>query len=385
MQSEVEVLLQNLLVSPDRFSDHLKRMAGAIIMMVTYGHRVSTDEDPFIQLAEEVRRTAEETPGAALVDTIPMLKYLPSWIAPFKRLALMSRELSVKMREVPFLMVKEQLAAGNVVRSMVSSLLEDESRPKDGSDEEIIKNCGGVVYSAGADTTATALTNFILAMALYPDVQRRAHEELDTFVGRSRLPHFDDREKLPYLSAILKETLRWKAVTPLGVPHCTTEADEYRGRHIPREDDCSGQYIVSIRCFSNFMLFISNRAMLHDPDVYEDPNEFNPDRFIAKSTTHAAPDPARAAFGFGRRICPGRYFADDSIWIAMSSILHVFSIDEPAGGIEESHIRWSSGLVRYVSCMWRSQFLTIVASRALSLVVFVLVLKGRKLWWGDDL
>ncbi|KAJ7504102.1 cytochrome P450 [Mycena galericulata] len=300
MKLEVKVLLQNLLVAPTRFSDHLKRMAGAIIMMVTYGHRVCTDNDPFIQLAEEVRRHSEETPGAALVDTMPILKYLPSWIAPFKRIALSRRKLSVEMREAPFLMVKEQLAAGNAVRSMVSSLLEDESRPNDGSDEELIKNCGGVVYSAGADTTATALTNFVLAMSLYPDVQRRAHAELDIVVGRGRLPDFDDRGKLPYLGAILKETLRWKAVAPLGVPHCTTEADEYRGRYIPAK--------------TTVLPNIS--AMLHDQDVYADPEEFTPDRFIPEGTKPAAPDPARAAFGFGRRYA---IFASSSLPVSWVS------------------------------------------------------------------
>ncbi|KAJ6498326.1 cytochrome P450 [Mycena vulgaris] len=324
MLFEVRVLLQNLLAAPAHFSDHLKRMAGAIIMMVTYGHRVRTDNDPFIQLAEDVRRHAEETPGAALVDTLPILKYLPSWIAPFKRLALFKRGLSYQMRDAPFLMVKKQMASGNAVPSMVSSLLEDESRPQDGSDEELIKNCGGVVYSAGADTTATALTNFFLAMSLYPDVQRRAHQELDTVIGRSRLPQFDDRDNLPYLGAILKETLRWKAVTPLGVPHCTTEADEYLGKHIPAK--------------TTVLANIS--AMLHDKEVYDDPDEFNPDRFISQAP---APDPARAAFGFGRRVCPGRFFADDSIWIAMVHILHIFTIKGEMDGSKD--VQWSSGLV----------------------------------------
>ncbi|KAK7025110.1 cytochrome P450 monooxygenase 67 [Favolaschia claudopus] len=324
---EVKVLLRSLLASPHRFADHLKRMAGAIIMMVTYGHRVVADDDPFIQLAEQVRRHSEQTPGAALVDTLPILIYLPSFIAPFKRLALWRRQLSVKMRDAPFLVVKEHLGSRNAVPSMVSSLLESESRPKDGSDEELIKNCGGVVYSAGADTTATALTNFFLAMSLYPDVQRRAHTELDAVVGRGRLPDFSDRDQLPYIGAILKETLRWKAVAPLGVPHCTTQADEYRGRYIPAK--------------TTVLANIS--AMLHDPEVYTDPDEFNPDRFIAKEAQQAAPDPARAAFGFGRRICPGRYFADDSIWIAISNILQVFTISSV--DIEETDIQWSSGLV----------------------------------------
>ncbi|KAJ7621154.1 cytochrome P450 [Roridomyces roridus] len=317
MVLEVQVLLRNLLLEPTRFADHLKRMAGAIIIMITYGHQVRTGDDPFIQLAEEVRRHSEKTPGAALVDTIPILKYLPSCIAPFKRIALDRRGLSLQMRQAPFLMVKEQLviapkAAGKAVRSMVSTLLEDES-----ADEELIQTAG-----VSSIVTATALTNFFLAMASYPDVQRQAQAELDRVVGRGRLPGFDDREQLPYIGAVVKETLRLEG----RVPHCTTEADEYRGVYIPKK--------------TTVLANIS--AMLHDPEVYPDPDQFIPERFIPNGSAQAAPDPARAAFGFGRRICPGRHFADDSIWIAISNILQVFSIRSPDHGLD---VHWSSGLV----------------------------------------
>ena len=64
--------------------------------------------------------------------------------------------------------------------------------------------------------TVAALANFLLAMMWYPEVQERARKELDSVVGRSRLPDFSDRADLPYLSAVVKEALRWKAVAPLG-------------------------------------------------------------------------------------------------------------------------------------------------------------------------
>jgi cytochrome P450 len=53
-------------------------------------------------------------------------------------------------------------------------------------------------------------------MTLNPDVMKRAQTELDSVVGRSRLPTFEDKEKLPYIRAIVKETLRWRPVGPLG-------------------------------------------------------------------------------------------------------------------------------------------------------------------------
>lgn len=63
------------------------------------------------------------------------------------------------------------------------------------------------------------MMNFILAMIMQPDVQERAHDLIEKVVGTERLPTFEDRSKLPYVDAILRECLRWHPVTPLGVLH----------------------------------------------------------------------------------------------------------------------------------------------------------------------
>ena len=71
-------------------------------------------------------------------------------------------------------------------------------------------------------------------MSLYPEVQRKAQEELDSVIGSERLPTFADRERLPYIDAIVKETLRWHTVGPVGLPHAATEDDMYNGYFIPK-------------------------------------------------------------------------------------------------------------------------------------------------------
>ena len=76
---------------------------------------------------------------------------------------------------------------------------------------------------------------FLLAMAMYPEVQKKAQEELDRVVGPDRLPNFDDRAALPYVGALLKELMRWHVVTPISVPHRAVADDEYRGWYIPGE------------------------------------------------------------------------------------------------------------------------------------------------------
>ena len=74
---------------------------------------------------------------------------------------------------------------------------------------------------------------FFLAMAMYPETQRKAQQELDAIVGPDRLPAFSDLSSLPYLKALVKEVLRWHIFTPLGVSHVTLADDEYDGYHIP--------------------------------------------------------------------------------------------------------------------------------------------------------
>nr|VWO96616.1 N/A [Ganoderma boninense] len=316
-------LIRRLVQTPEDMSKHVKQMAGAMIMMVTYGHQVTSAEDEFVALAEAVRKNDKEAPGSSVVDLIPILKYVPAWFpgAGFQRSASHARKLAWNMRYVPFRALKAELASGTCPDSMVSRLLQSDP-PLEGVDrDEFAMNSGGVVYSA-------AILNFVLAMTLYPEVQRRAQKELDDVVGRDRLPTFEDRDRLPYIANIVKETFRWKTVTPLGVPHATTEEDMYRTMFIPK-----GTTVVA-------NIF----AMLQDEFVYKNPTEFVPERYESSPDgSTGEPDPARVAFGFGRRICPGRFFADESVWLTIALMLHTFNISNPTGVTSE--VEWSSGLV----------------------------------------
>ena len=60
------------------------------------------------------------------------------------------------------------------------------------------------------------MATFFLAMTMYPEIQRKAQEELDRIVGTDRLPEFSDEPSLPYTSAVMKEVLRWQQVAPFG-------------------------------------------------------------------------------------------------------------------------------------------------------------------------
>ena len=71
-------------------------------------------------------------------------------------------------------------------------------------------------------------------MMVFPDIQRKAQEEIDRVIGQDRLPTFKDRNNLPYIEATVKEVLRWHPVAPMGLPHTSTEDDICEGYLIPK-------------------------------------------------------------------------------------------------------------------------------------------------------
>ena len=71
-------------------------------------------------------------------------------------------------------------------------------------------------------------------MILYPDVQKRAQEEVDRITGRKRLPEYDDQESMPYVQALVREVVRWKPLLPLGLAHANNKSDMYKGHFIPK-------------------------------------------------------------------------------------------------------------------------------------------------------
>ena len=72
-------------------------------------------------------------------------------------------------------------------------------------------------------------------MAFYPEIQRKAQEEVVSLVGLARLPSSEHRQSLPYVEAIILETLRWKPIVPANTPHVVVQDDEYGGYFIPKD------------------------------------------------------------------------------------------------------------------------------------------------------
>ncbi|KZT03186.1 cytochrome P450 [Laetiporus sulphureus 93-53] len=313
---EMARFLSELLRTPKDFALHIKRYTAGILFEVSYGHTVTSNDDDFVVKADEVMTELAESGGAGstLVDFAPILQYIPAWMpgAGFKRKALELRRSTFESMNVPFMRVKDEMACGSAKPSYVSKLLEEISNSPTRAEDEIgIRAGAAVMYQAGNDTTATTITSFFLAMTLFPDVYRKAQEEMDTIIGRSQLPTHSDRPSLPYLECVLKETFRWAAPAPLGLPHQVSADDEYRGYYIP----------------GGSMIIANIWAMTRDPGMFPSPEVFDPERFRETAENkEGALDPYTFIFGFGRRICPGRMLADSSIWLIAANLVATMDI-----------------------------------------------------------
>jgi len=168
------------------------------------------------------------------------------------------------------------------------------------------------MYTAGADTTVSIILTFFLAMLMNPAAQDQAQEEIDRVIGTDRLPTFDDESKLPFVSALSKEVFRWQQVAPFAIPHRLMEDDIYNGYFIPKDSIVLG----------------NAWAILHDDRLFPDPFTFKPERFIGPNVDPRVPTAVDYAFGFGRRVCPGRWMAHSFIFIVVASVLSAFRIEK---------------------------------------------------------
>jgi len=180
-------------------------------------------------------------------------------------------------------------------------------------DEEAIRGVSGTIYLGGEETTASSIKSFFLAATLHPEMVRLAQKELDEVIGGDRLPDISDKPQLPYVSAFLKEVLRWGPPTPLTAAHLVMEDDVYKGQLIP-----AGTTVMD-----------NVWAMFRNESDYPDAQTFNPGRFLKDGQIDPnVKDPELQLFGWGRRMCPGRHFALRVMFLTVARTLAVFDISK---------------------------------------------------------
>ncbi|KAG1855609.1 cytochrome P450 [Suillus subluteus] len=305
-------MVVNLVDDPQHYHDHIVTFSLSVVMSAVYDYDISARDDPLVRIVVKalIPGTAVLTPERALMlKTFPFLLKLPDWCwgSSIKRSARASTEARQSNGRRAIQICAAALCSFVAQSSMVTENLrrmetqEEASKP---AFENALKKAATTAIVASYDTVSGQLHHlrclpslqseavlmvFVLAMVLYPDIQKRAQAEIDSVIGRDRLPTFEDRGSLPYIDAVVRETYRWQPVGPLGVPRATSTDDVYDGYFIPKGA------IVAYNIW----------GITRDEKRYPDASRFIPERFIDVDGALTSDDPAQYVFGHGRRICPG--------------------------------------------------------------------------------
>ncbi|KIY44914.1 cytochrome P450 [Fistulina hepatica ATCC 64428] len=331
--AESRRMMKHLLTSPDNLKQHIHHASSGIILSIAYGYHVNEQNDPLVSLVEAAMDIFSEinAPTAFLVNFLPFLRHIPQWMpgARFKRRAYTLKAYTDQATDTTYRMVQDGLANGTAVPSYTSDLIEHNENEAD------VKWTGLMLYTGGWPGVICMMYAFYKAMVLFPEVQARAQAELDAVVGSDRLPMPSDRGDLPYIEALLCETLRWHSATPTGVPHRVMEDDCYNGYFIPR-----GSVVIA-----------NTWAISRDPTLYSNPDTFDPTRFLAAPGKKPEQDPRAFVFGHGRRLCSGQGLAELSMFVEISMTLALFNITKVVenGVTAEPTIEHMPGLISHPS------------------------------------
>ncbi|KAF3055373.1 Cytochrome P450 monooxygenase [Trichoderma lentiforme] len=314
---ESRMMLRDLYKSPEAFRAHTERFSTSVIFSAVYGVRISRLDYPIMHEIFDIMKTASNffLPGRVLVDYIPILERLPEFLQPWLWSAKAIRRREDACHTGFLAVLKKQIEAGTESYCFGIDVLN--MQKKMGLDDRLTLDILKGIIDVGSETTSSMMQSIIKVLAMNPEAQKKAQEELDRVVGPSRLPTWEDSPNLPYIRALIKELHRFAPLLYIGVPHASTEEITYKGFTVPK---------------TTFLL-PNAWALSRDPERYQDPDTFAPERFLgddvdsytsAKLGDYLKRD--HINYGWGRRLCQGIHLAENSLYMQVSRVLWAFDI-----------------------------------------------------------
>jgi cytochrome P450 family 2 subfamily J len=171
------------------------------------------------------------------------------------------------------------------------------------------------LFTAGSETVRTTIMWIVYVAAAFPQHQKKILEEILDVMGPERDPEYQDIKSMPFTHSFILEVMRWKPIVPMNVPHYTISDTTIGGYHIPK----------------NTTIFCSIWNAHHDPNYWNDPESFIPERFIGEDGKSVSRPPHYMPFSLGKRICPGEPMAMMELFLYFTFIIQKFEVAFPLG------------------------------------------------------
>ena len=299
-----------------------------VICSVVYGQRYELEDEEFQRIIKYNNHFVKLFKGFNILEMLPWLRHFPIEQAKILREARQLRDLvlDAKYREhkekFDNSIKKEEVEINDLTDALLSAFYEAKGEDNKVSrlltEDHLIMTMNDV-FNAGIQSTIATLLWILSYMVNYPHVQARVHSELDDVIGRDRQPCLDDRGKLPYLECTVAEVLRIATTTPLSIPHKATRDSSLAGYDIPK----------------NTMVMTNLWALHHDPDEWDEPEVFRPERFLDEKGNFSPSGPqgfrSFLPFSAGRRVCLGESLSKAELFLVSARLLHQFKFERAPG------------------------------------------------------
>lgn len=285
-----------------------------IICSLLFGVHYDECDEEFKRIVYFNARFAEGLKPGQLVDVFP-------WVANFPLKSIRDLKEAVAIRdEILNTKYSEHKATFDEenIRDLTDAILKakydcekDENCLKSSLTEEHMKFILADCFIAGFKTTVTTLRWVFVYLLNNPHVQSRIHKDLAAY---DKPPGLKDRPALPYLRATLTEVLRRGSPVPIPIPHRVTADTKLCGYDVPKDTT----------------VFINLWGINHDPDWWNEPFEFKPERFLDDDGVYVPPSSrSYLPFSTGRRVCLGESLSNAILYLFVSGLLHEFTFEVP--------------------------------------------------------
>ncbi|KAL4234972.1 Cytochrome P450 1A1 [Mactra antiquata] len=325
MYEEVDVLTSTLLKKtkdgPVDIRGDIQHSVGSIIYQILYGRGEDVKKNLMfmIKFAKDFN---EFNRNGNPVDVMPWLEYLmPKRMAIYIGIILefkKTREPMIKEHIETFSPDKQPM---DILDSLLAVDIEHVGNPDITSDR--LLGTLADLQGAGFDTTNKTLQFLILHMTKYPDIQRKVQNEIDDVVGNRTHVTLKDKERLVFTEATILESMRMKAVVPLALPRRALQDTQLKGYKISK----------------GTVLFFNLHSALYDEEIWGDPDNFRPSRFLDDNNKIDLKLSSRViSFSLGRRRCVGETLAKMEIFIMFANMMQKCSLMKPEAEVldEES-------------------------------------------------
>ncbi|XP_034142593.1 cytochrome P450 2M1-like isoform X1 [Esox lucius] len=282
---------------------------GNVISSIVFGHRFEYNDPMFqlIQKAVDDYFNVLSSPIGAMFNMFPRIV----WWFPGKhhRMFAIINQAKDYMRAQAELRLKNLDTSDpqDLLEAFLIKMLEEKDDPNTEFCYDNMVMTAWNLFSAGTETTSSTLRQSFLMMMKYPSIQGKVQKEIDDVIG-SKVPTVDDRVKMPYTDAVLHEVQRFMDLAPTSVPHKVIRDTEFHNYLIPK-----GTMVLPL--FS---------SVLCDPELFQNPDEFDPENFLDENGRFKKND-GFLAFGLGKRVCLGEALARMELFLFFTSLLQRFT------------------------------------------------------------